>query len=93
MAGGCEPIPVRVGDELEAFDAATAVAVGQVIAGLNDLAEPVAVIYRDDTQMRDAVPPAQLPLLSHTWWRMVIARATAEVSGVEIRYADEVTTS
>lgn len=82
---GREPVPVRVGEELEAFDTLTAEAVGRVVAGLHDASDPTAVIYRRDEDMPEGVGP----LRSVTWWRMVVARATVEVPGVEVMWADE----
>lgn len=82
---GRDPVPVRVGDELQAVEEVTAAAVGEVVAALQDAPSPVAVIYRTDADLWAARPdvyphPAR-------WWRMVIARATAEVPGVEIAWA------
>lgn len=82
---GREPVPVRVGEELEAFDALTADAVGRVVDALQDARDPAVAIYRRDEDMPDGVGPVR----SVTWWRMVVARATVEVPGVEIAWADE----
>jgi len=80
-----EPIPVRVGDELDAIEQATAAAVGQLIDALGDARDPEVVIYRTDADLWAAQPAAE-PYPAR-WWTMVVARATAEVPGVEITYA------
>lgn len=82
---GREPVPYRVGDELEAIDAATAAAVGELVAALQDARDPVVLIFRTDVDMWAARP--ELRPYPAGWWRMVVARATAEVPGVEIEYA------
>lgn len=80
-----DPIPYRVADDLAEVEAATARAVGEVVSALNDSRDPVARVYRQDEDLWAA--RAALRPYPASWWRMVIARATAEVPGVEIVYA------
>lgn len=82
---GKEPVPVRVGDELEAIDAATADAVAELVHALEDATDPAVVIYRSDEDLWAERP--ELWPHGARWWRMVVARATAEVPGVEIGWA------
>lgn len=82
---GREPIPFRVGDEVEAIDQATAAAVGELVTALQDARDPAVLIYRTDADMWAARP--EFRPYPAGWWRMVVARATAEVPGVEIEYA------
>lgn len=82
---GREPIPIRVADELEQIEQATAAAVGELIAALSDAADPAVLIYRTDADLAAARP--ELAAYGAGWWRMVVARATAEVPGVHIDYA------
>lgn len=79
-----EPIPIRVGEELEAIDAFTACAVGELITALQDARDPGVLIYRADNDLW-ALRPDLRPY-DCRWWRMVVARATAEVPGVIIDY-------
>lgn len=83
---GREPVPVRVGDEMQAIEDATATAVGEVVEALQDSPEPIAAIYRTSADLWAARP--DLVPYPARWWRMVVARATAEVPGVEIVWAD-----
>lgn len=82
---GREPVPVRVGDELEVIEAATDAAVGQLVDALHDQRDPAVVIYRSDADAWVARPTMEP--YGARWWRMVVARATAEVPGVVIDYA------
>lgn len=82
---GKETVPVRVGSELETIDAATADAVTELVHALEDAAEPAVVIYRSDEDLWAERP--ELHPYGARWWRMVVARATAEVPGVEIEWA------
>lgn len=81
---GREPVPVAVGDEMEVIDRHTAEAVGQLVEALHDAADPAVLIYRTDEDMWAERPEAKP--YGARWWRMVVARATAEVPGVEIAY-------
>ena len=82
---GKEPVPIRVGSELEAIDAATAEVVAELVQALQDAADPAVVIYRGDEDLWAQRP--ELQPYGARWWRMVVARATAEVPGVEIQWA------
>ena len=82
---GREPVPVRVGAVLEAIDEATANAVGEVVAALQDSPEPAVSVYRTDADLWAARPG--VGPYGARWWRMVVARATAEVPGVAIEWA------
>jgi len=82
---GREPIPIRVGDELEQVEQVTAAAVEVLVAALSDARDPGVLIYRTDEDMAAARP--DLARYGAGWWRMVVARATAEVPGVDIDYA------
>lgn len=82
-----DPIPVRVGEELEAIDAFTATAVGELITALHDARDPGVLIYRADAALW-AIRPELRPY-GAAWWRMVVARATAEVPGIPIAYHDQ----
>jgi hypothetical protein len=83
---GREPVPVRVGDELEQVDTRTAAAVDALVTALGDMPDPAVVIYRSDEDAWTARP--DLHPYPASWWRMIVARATVEVPGVEIAYAD-----
>lgn len=80
---GARP-PSWVGDLLEQFDRWTSDAVSSVVDALHDARDPGVIIYRTDAEMW-AERPDMTPWPS-TWWRMVVARATVEVPGVEIAY-------
>lgn len=84
---GRDPIPYRVREEVEAVEAATARAVGEVVAGLRDARAPAVVVYRTDAEMHQARPDTAH--LTARWWRHVVARAAHEVPGVEIGTAEE----
>lgn len=82
---GRERVPIRVGEELKAIEARTATAVSEVVATLHDAADPTVAIYRTDADLWAERP--ELQPYGARWWRMVVARATAEVPGVEIEWA------
>lgn len=79
-------VPVRVGDELQEVENATAVAVAEVVSALQDARDPAVSVYRSDGALWAARP--DLEPYPARWWRMVAARATAEVPGVAIDWAD-----
>lgn len=81
---GREPVPIRVGDELEYIERATAAQVNALVAALGDMRDPAVLIYRNDADMLAAGP--RRPSWGAGWWRMVVARATVEIPGVEIGY-------
>ena len=78
---GKELIPVRVREEIEAIEADTARAVGELVAALNDSPDPV-VVYRTDADLHAARP--DMAHLTARWWRHVVARAAHEVPGLVI---------
>lgn len=79
---GKDPIPYRIREEVEAVEATTADAVGQVVAALHDARDPALVVYRADEDLTAARP--DLAHLGARWWRHVVARAAHEVPGVII---------
>lgn len=82
---GKEPVPVRVGKDLERIDDATAMAVDDLVKALGNMRDPAVVVYKSDAELwaaRAGVEPCPA-----RWWVMVVARATAEVPGVEIQWA------
>ncbi|MHA3724305.1 helix-turn-helix domain-containing protein [Leucobacter sp. HY1910] len=79
---GRDTIPYRVREEIEAIEAATATAVGDLVSALNDARDPAVMVYRTDAQMWEARPDTAH--LTARWWRHVVARAAHEVPGVEI---------
>ena len=81
---GRDPVPVRVGDELQAVKYATAQAVGDVVASLRDARDPAVAVYRSDADLWAERPDVE-PYPAR-WWRMVVARATVEVPGVDIEW-------
>lgn len=84
---GRDPIPYRLREEVEAVEAATARAVGEVVAALRDARDPVVVVYRTDEELHAARPGTEH--LTARWWRHVVARAAHEVPGVVIGASDE----
>lgn len=82
---GRDPIPHRIPDEIAQLEAATATAVGELVAALKDARDPAVVVYRTDEQMHAARPDTRH--LGARWWRHVVARAAHEVPGVEIHPA------
>lgn len=79
---GRDPIPERIREEVEAIEAMTAEAVGEVVDALHDMRDPAVAVYRRDEDMHAARPDtSHLPT---RWWRHVVARAVHEVPGVEI---------
>ncbi len=90
---GKESVPIRVGEEMEQVDEYTARAVGSLVDALNDMRDPAVLIYREDRKRRVSADevmwearPSVRPYPA-SWWRMVVARAAAEVPGVVIHYA------
>ena len=82
---GRDPIPDRIREEVEAVEAMTAAAVGELVTALSDSADPAVGVYRRDEDMHAARPDtAHLPA---RWWRMVVARACEEVPGVVVTTA------
>lgn len=79
---GRDPIPVRVREEIETIEAATATAVGELVAALKDARDPAVLVFRTDEAMHAARP--DLAHLPARWWRHVAYRATSEVPGVTI---------
>lgn len=78
-------VPEWVGDRLEELDQRTAGEVDRLVQNLQDMRDPSVTIYRTDAEMWAARPDTEP--LPESWWRMVVARATVEVPGVEIDYA------
>lgn len=79
---GRDLIPERIREEVEDIEAATGVAVQELVAALNAAADPAVLVYRSDVDMHAARPDCgHLPA---RWWRMVVARAVQEVPGVVI---------
>lgn len=84
---GRDLIPERIREEVEAIEAATAVAVGELVAALSDARDPAVAVYRSDAALHAARPDtAHLPA---RWWRHVVIRAATEVPGVVIVTAGE----
>lgn len=84
---GRDPIPTRIREEVEAIEAATATAVGELVAALRDARDPAVVVYRTDADLHAARPDTAH--LTARWWRHVVARAVHEVPGVVIGTASE----
>ena len=82
---GRDLIPLRVGDELQDVENATTATIAEVIATPGDMADPAVTVYRTDAELWAARPDVE-PYPAK-WWRMVVARATAEVPGVMIEWA------
>lgn len=79
---GRDLIPESVREQVEAIEAMTAQAVGELVDALRDARDPAVVVYRRDEDMH-----AERPDMAHLparWWRHVVARAAHEVPGVEI---------
>ena len=81
---GKHPIPDGVRLEIEAVEERAALAVGEVVAGLRDVADVTATVYRTDGDLWERRPDTH-PLPA-SWWRMVVARAMHEVPGVAVEY-------
>ena len=79
---GKERIPVRVRGEVEALEAYTAGAVGDLVDALNAARDVAVEVYRSDADM--PADRADVRQLGASWWRMVVFRAALEVPGVEI---------
>lgn len=84
---GRDLIPERVRGEVEQIEAATAVAVGELVDALHDARDPAVVVYRTDDGLHAARP--ETAHLTARWWRHVVARAATEVPGVAIGTRDE----
>lgn len=82
---GRDLIPERIREEVEQIERYTATGVGELVDALHDTRDPEVLIYRYDDAMHAARP--DLAHLPARWWRMVVARACAEVPGVVIRTA------
>lgn len=82
---GRERIPYRVREEVEKVEADTAAAVGELVAALQDAADPAVLVYPSDEAMHLARLGTEH--LTARWWRHVVARAAGEVPGVVIRSA------
>lgn len=81
---GTAPIPDGVRVWVERIEAATADAVGQVLAAIMDEPDPVLIVYRTDEEMWGERPDSE-PMPAR-WWRMVAARAAHEAPGLTITY-------
>lgn len=81
---GREPIPYRIREEVEAIEAETDQAVGEVVQALTSSHDPDAaiVVYRTDRDLHEARPDASH--LTARWWRHVAYRAALEVPGTPI---------
>lgn len=80
-------IPVRVRDEVEMLESATAAAVAELVDGLRAARSPVVTVYRADADLHAARPSTGH--LTARWWRHVVARAAAEVPGTVIGTTEE----
>lgn len=78
---GHSPIPDGVRQQMEAWEADTARAVGIYVEQLLDLPEPGVIAARDDTEVPGGWPAR--------WQRHVLARVAGEVPGLIITYRDE----
>lgn len=83
---GKEKVPHRVDDEMTAIDQYTAAAIGRLVDALRDARDVGVVIYRRDEDMWSQMP--ELEPYGARWWRMVVARASLEVPGVEVEWAE-----
>ena len=81
---GTAPIPDGVRVWVERIEAATADAVGQVLAAIMDEPDPTVIVYRTDEEMWGERPDSE-PMPAR-WWRMVAARAAYEAPGLTITY-------
>lgn len=79
---GRDPIPERIREEVEQFEAITGAAVSELVAALGDARDPGVVVYRKDEDMHAERPDTAH--LTSRWWRHVVARACEEIPGVEI---------
>jgi len=79
---GREPIPRRVGGEVEVIEEYTRGAVEEVVAALQDASDVAVLVYRTDEEMHAARP--DMSHLPARWWRHVVYRAAERVPGVEI---------
>ncbi len=80
-------VPDGVRLDVERIEAATAVAVGDVVDGLHDARDVGVFVYRTDEAMWAARPESHP--YPRSWWDQVVARAVTEVPGVVIEYAPE----
>ena len=69
---------------VERIKAATADAVGRVLAAIMDEPDPTVVVYRTDEEMWAERPDSE-PMPAR-WWRMVAARAPMRAPGLTITY-------
>lgn len=83
---GTYAIPDGARQDVEAIEAATASAVGEVVAALQDARDPAVAVYRTNSDMWHARPDYKPYPVG--WWDQVVARAVSEVPGVEIGFAD-----
>ena len=81
---GTTPIPDGARLEVEAIEAATARAVGELVSALRDAADVGVIVHRTDQEMWAERP--ELRPYPARWWRMVVARAAHEIPGLEIDY-------
>lgn len=79
---GRDPIPDRIRVEVEHIEHVTATAVGELVAALEQTADPTVTVYPTDADMHRARPDTAH--LTARWWRHVVARACLEVPGVDI---------
>ena len=56
-----------------------------MVDALKDMRDPGVLIYRTDADMWAERP--EIKPYPARWWRMVVARASVEIPGVEIAYA------
>ena len=81
---GESPIPVRVGEDIEAIAAETAGLVGRLIDDCADTPDRGALLtYRTDADYRAHYPESMFPA---SWHRAVVARVRAQVPGLAVDY-------
>lgn len=81
------PIPDGVRVQVEGIEALTAENVCRVVDALRDASDVGIYVHRTSEQMW-AERPDMRPYPAR-WWRVVAYRASCEVPGVEIRYAEK----
>ena len=84
---GERAVPDGARREIEAIEAATGRAVGELVSALRDASDVGVVVYRRDDEMWAARP--EWEPYPASWWRMVAARAAQEVPGVEFAYPED----